>query len=196
MADAHTSQLSDVLEQLERSVHGETVTVGEVVDQLGHKSFAALMLLFSLIAVSPASAIPGITTVVAVIVFILVIQMIVGRTSLWLPGFILRRRMAKAKLCKGIAWLRRPVHFVERFIKPRLPALLHRPLVLLPLVLVLLLTLGMPFLEVIPTTGSIASAVIALVAAGLLTRDGAFVLAGLLILLGLPVAIWHFGFAS
>ena len=69
MTDERRRALSEVLDQLESSVHGESITISEVIEKLGHKSFASLMLVFSLISPSPASAIPGITTVVAVIVF-------------------------------------------------------------------------------------------------------------------------------
>ncbi|ESR27041.1 exopolysaccharide biosynthesis protein [Lutibaculum baratangense] len=197
MADEQNGRaLSDVLDRLESSVHDESIRVEEVVEKLGHKSFAALMLVFSLISTSPASAIPGITAVVALIVFILVVQMIAGRKSVWLPRFITRRRMSTEKLCKGIGWLRKPVHFVERFLRPRLTFLLHRPWLLLPLLLIMGLTLFMPLMEVIPTSGSIASAVIALFAAGLLTRDGALVVGSLILLLAVPLAVWHFGFSG
>ena len=192
----HDRALSDVLDHLEHSIHGESVTVQEVVQELGHKSFASLMLIFSLISTSPASAIPGITAIVALIVFVLAAQMILGRECVWLPQFVNRRRISKAKLCKGIGWLRRPVAFVERFLKARLTMLLHRPWLLLPLALILLLTLFMPFMEVVPTSGSIASSVIAFFAAGLLTRDGALVLISLIALLALPLAVWQFGFSS
>lgn len=196
MTDERMHALSDVLDQLQDSVEGESIRVQDVVEHLGHRSFASVMLIFSLISTSPASAIPGITAIVAVIVFILVVQMLIGRKCLWLPGFITRRRMSKAKLCKGIAWLRKPVHFVERFLKPRLTFFFHRPWLYVPLALVLVLTLFMPFMEVVPTSGSIASAVIALFAAGLLTRDGALVIASLLVLSGIPLAVWHFGFGA
>ncbi|MGK9065332.1 exopolysaccharide biosynthesis protein [Stutzerimonas chloritidismutans] len=191
-----THALSDVLDQLESSIHGESIAVSEVIERLGQHSFASLMLVFSLISTSPASAIPGITAVVATVVFILVVQMIAGRNCLWLPGFITRRRMSSQKLCKGIGWLRKPVHFVERFLKARLTFLSQRPWLWLPLILVLCLTLFMPFMEIIPTSGSIASAVIALFAAGLLTRDGALILASLVLLSAVPVAVWYFGFAG
>ena len=42
----------------------------------------------------------------------------------------------------------------------------------------------------------LASGVIALFAAGLLTRDGVFVLVSLALLLAVPVAVWHFGFGG
>ena len=196
MKQERTRALSEVLDQLESSVRGDSILVEEVIEKLGRKSFASLMLVFSLISTSPASAIPGITAIVAAITFILVVQMIAGRDSLWLPGFITRRSMSTAKLCKGIGWVRRPVHFVERFLKERLTFLFHRPWLWLPLILILLLTLFMPFMEFIPTSGSIASAVIALFAAGLLTRDGALVLLSLALLLAVPIAVWQFGFSA
>ena len=154
------------------------------------------MLIFSLISFSPASAVPGITAMVAVIVFILVVQMIAGRDSLWLPGFLTRRRMPAERLSAGVRWARKPVRFVEKFLRPRLTFLLRRPWVLAPLILILGLTLFMPFMEVVPTSGSIASAVIALFAAGLLTRDGGLVLLSLIPLAGIPIAVWRFGFAG
>lgn len=189
-----THALSDVLDQLESSIHDESIAVAEVIEKLGSHSFASLMLVFSLISTSPASAIPGITTVVAAVVFILVVQMIAGRNCLWLPGVITRRRMSSQKLRKGIGWLRKPVHFVERFLKARLTFLFHRPWLWLPLILILGLTLFMPFMEIIPTSGSIASAVIALFAASLLTRDGALTIASLVLLSAVPAAVWYFGF--
>lgn len=196
MAEESVQALSGLLDQLEESAHDGGVAVQEVVEKLGHKSFAALMLIFSLISTSPASAIPGITAIVAAIVFILVGQMILGRKCVWLPAFITRRRMSKQKLCKGIGWLRKPVRFVERRSKVRLTFLLHRPWLYLPLVLILALTVFMPFMEVVPTSGSIASAVIALFAAGLLMRDGAFVVMSFAVLAALPAAAWYFHFSG
>lgn len=196
MAEKRERALSDVLDQLESSAEGESIAVEAVIKKLGRRSFAALMLVFSLISTSPASAIPGITATVALIVFILVLQMILGRDCVWLPGFITRRQMSTAKLCKGIGWLRKPVRFVEQFLKPRFTFLFHRPWLWLPLILILALTLFMPFMEVIPTSGSIASAVIALFAAGLLMRDGVLAMASLILLAAIPVAVWQFGFGA
>ena len=196
MPNDRTHALSDVLDQIEDAANGESIEVKEVVEKLGHKSFASLMLIFSLISTSPASAIPGLTATVGLVVAILVGQMIVGRDCVWLPEFITNRRLPTDKLCKGIGWLRKPVRFVERYLGERLTWLLHRPWLLLPLVLILGLTLFMPFMEVIPTSGSIASAVIALFAAGLLTRDGGVVVAAMVLLSVVPVAVWYFGFSG
>jgi len=186
---SHT--LSDVLNRLERSLEGDSVDVEQILEALGERSFASLLLIFPLIAVSPASAIPGITAMVAVIVFMLVGQMILGRKYVWLPAFVRRRRISSAALCKCTGWLRKPVVFVERGLKARLTFLVHRPWLYLPLGLILFLTLFMPFMELVPASGSIASAIIALFAAGLLTRDGGVVLVSLLMLSLLPVLFWQ-----
>lgn len=196
MPEERTRALSDVLDQLEDVAHDDSIMVGEVIEHLGRKSFASLMLIFALISTSPASGIPGITASVAFLVFILTVQLIIGRECVWLPGFVSKRRMSTKKLCKGVGWLRKPVRLVERVLRPRFTFLLHRPWILLPLVLILALTLAMPLLEAIPTSGSLASAVIALFAAGLLTRDGALVLVSFGLLLVLPVAVWQFGFSG
>lgn len=196
VAEERTRALSEVLDQLESAAHGESIAVEEVIEKLGRKSFASLMLLFSLVSTSPASAIPGLTATVAVIVFLLVVQMMIGRDCVWLPSFITRRRMSTTKLCKGIDWLRKPVRFIEKIFRARFIFLLQRPWIWLPLSLILVLTLFMPFMEVIPTSGSIASAVIALFAASLLTRDGVLVVLSLILLLAVPVAVWHFGFSG
>lgn len=193
MKDETSTALSDVLTKLEASISGESIAVQDVVERLGERSFASLMLVFSLISTSPASAIPGITAIVAVIVFILTVQMIAGRNHVWLPSFVMRRRMGRDKLCKGIAWIRRPVKWVEQFLRPRFTWLLEKPWILILQILILGLTLFMPFMEIIPTSGSLASAVIALASAGLLTRDGALVLIAGTLLLMIPAVVFFVG---
>jgi hypothetical protein len=58
------------------------------------------------------------------------------------------------------------------------------------LVPILCLALLMPFMEIIPMSGSIASAIIAFYAAGLLMRDGVVVLLALGLLLGSAGTFW------
>lgn len=188
--------LTSVLDQLDELTDEDQVSIGQIVDKLGASSFASLMLIFALIAVSPASAIPGVTASVGLIVAILVVQMMAGKKSAWLPAFLLRRKLSAQKLKTGLAWLRKPVGWIERILRQRLTAVLHRPVLLLPLTLVLCLALFMPVMELVPTSGSVASTVIALFAAGLLVRDGVLVILSMTLMLAVPAVIWQFGFAG
>jgi hypothetical protein len=185
--DGAQHALTGLLDRLEATIGDDSATIGDIADAMGRQGLAALILVFSLISTSPASAIPGVTTFVAAVVLLLLGQMLVGRHCAWLPGFVGNRKLDTDKLRTGIDWLRKPVEFVQRFVRPRLTFLVHRPWVIVPMLLIACLCLTMPFLEVIPTSGSIASAIIALFAAGLLTRDGALVAAATALLVALPL---------
>ena len=194
MTDDNNKGLSEVLDRLESMLHGEEVTVDKIVSGSGTSSVPALVLIFALISTSPASAIPGLTTAVAVIEFILCVQMVIGRQTIWLPMLVRRRRLSTERLRKAIVWLRKPVAFAEKSLRPRLTLFLEPPWIHLPLMLILVMTLFMPLMEIIPTTGSIASALIALFAAGVLMRDGLLVAVSTLFLLTVPIMVWLFGF--
>lgn len=194
MTRENTHALSDVLDQLEDGLTDELVCVRDIVDASGRSSFASLILIFALLCTSPASTIPGLTTATALIVFSLATQLILGKKSVWLPDFIMRRRVSRKTIVDGIAWLRQPVRFVERFLKVRFTIVFERPWLWVSLSLILCLTLFMPFMEVIPTSGSIASGVIAMFGAGLLARDGVLVVISLAALSVVPIMIWQIGF--
>ncbi|MEI4469727.1 exopolysaccharide biosynthesis protein [Frigidibacter sp. MR17.24] len=183
--------LTTALDALEAAVEDDDARVAHVVEALGRRSFTSVLLIAALVSTSPASAVPGLTTAVALVILVLVPQMIAGRDHLWLPRFVMSRRVPRGAVSKGARWLRRPVGWLDRVLRPRLKALCHRPWVVLPLALVMALALVMPFLEVIPLSGSLASAVVALVAAGLLVRDGALVTLASLPLLALAAVIWR-----
>jgi hypothetical protein len=185
--------LSYVLDRLEESVEGDgdSVSVAHIVEMLGGHSFPALILVPALLAVSPASGIPGVTVAVGLIVVVTVAQALMGRDCLWLPGFLANRRIPSDRLCGAVGWLRKPIEFVERFLRPRLTWLVRRPLVYLPLVVMMAIGMGMPLLELIPTSGSIAAATIALFATGLLMRDGLLILFAFGVVVVGPFFIWQ-----
>jgi len=195
MSEERPRALSEVLERLEHAVNGQSITVQDMMDELGRKSFAAMIMIFALLAASPASAVPGLTATVGLAVAVMVVQMLAGRDHIWLPGFLATRRIPSQRVCQAIGWLRRPVHAVERVLRPRMTFLIKRPWLYLPLTLMLCIALFMPVMEVVPTSGSIASTVVALFAAGLLMRDGALVFAATLLSASVPAAVWWFGFA-
>ncbi|MFT3691054.1 exopolysaccharide biosynthesis protein [Paenirhodobacter sp.] len=174
----HDDALSRLLDQLEEAGHEPDLCVAGLADVIGRRAFAALMFVAALVAVSPASVVPGVTSVVAVVSFLLAGQMVLGQRSLWLPGVIAARRIEGARLRAAVQWLRRPVGWLERLSRPRLLFLLRGPALLLWLALVMGLCLVMPFLEVIPGAGTLAATCIALIAAAILTQDGVLAVLG------------------
>lgn len=177
--------LGAVLDQLETAGAKQSVSIGAVVETAGASSFATLMLIFALIAVSPATIIPGVTSTVALLELILVTQMIFGARHLWLPKLLSRREIPGQRLRQGVAWLRRPVALVDQILQPRLRFLTEKPALYFWLVLILMVTLVMPFMELVPGAGTVAATFIALVAAAVLTRDGVLLMLAALCFAGL-----------
>jgi len=109
--------LSEVLDALATVAEGDSVSVEILVGMLGRRSFPALVLAPSLIAVSPASSIPGLSSTIGLVVATITVQMLLGRTSAWLPGFITRRRITTARLHRALDWLRRPAQHIAQILR-------------------------------------------------------------------------------
>lgn len=183
--------LNDVLDALAIAAEGDAVSVEVLIETLGRRSFPTLVLAPSLIAVSPASGIPGLSSTIGLVVATITAQMLLGRTSAWLPGFITKRRIATTRLHRALNWLRRPVGFLERLARPRLVALVSQPLVILPLMTMLAISLAMPLMELVPMSATIAGAILTIFAVGLLVRDGVLVILALALSAIAPLVVWH-----
>ena len=63
----------------------ERVCVGDLVDEIDGNAFGPLMLVPALIAVTPASGIPGLTATCGLIIALIAVQIVLRRKALWLP---------------------------------------------------------------------------------------------------------------
>jgi|JI8StandDraft_2_1071088.scaffolds.fasta_scaffold06191_2 hypothetical protein len=169
---------------------GGKVALRDIVTTLGETSFAALVLVFALLLVSPLSAIPLATTVFCLTIAAVVVQMVLGRRHVWLPGFLLDRQLPVVRLLAALAWLDKPARWLERCLRARLGLLVEPPLGRLPKLVVLSATLCSPMLEVIPGSGTSLGAAITLFGGGLLARDGLFVVLGASLAAILPLTLW------
>jgi hypothetical protein len=118
MTETATS-LQQMLQQLCDAATDERVSVNAMLEAVGRRSFGPLISLAGLVTLSPVGDIPGVPTMVAVLVLLLSTQLLWGRSSFWLPGWLLRRSIARTKLTKSIGWLERPARFIDRFLRPR-----------------------------------------------------------------------------
>ena len=170
-------RLSEELELILREFEVEKVTLREVMAVLQGRGFILLMLLLSLPFCTPIP-LPGLSTPLGCVILLIAIRLALGRKP-WLPARFLDLRLPPATFRRVFAFTRRLVLGFERLLRPRLPWVTASPrlqqLHALPIVLCaifLLLPLPVPFSNVIPAWAII------LLAAGLLERDGAFILAG------------------
>ena len=179
MTETATS-LQQMLQQLCDAATDERVSVGTMLEAVGRRSFGPRVLLAGLVTLSPVGDIPGVPTMVAVLVLLLTTQLLWGRRSFWLPGWLLRKSIARSKMTKSIGWLERPAAFIDRFLRPRLSMFVEGFAVRVIATVSLLISLAMPVMEVIPFSASGAGAALTAFGLALIARDGLMALLALI----------------
>lgn len=170
--------LTGVLDKLGSAGDEERVTVGEILDKVGDRSLAPILLVPAMITASPVSGIPGVPTVTGIIVGLIVVQMLMGRDTLWVPERLSRQGIARSKMQKAVDFLRKPVGWLDKLMKPRLSWLADRPWIYLALLICLAIAVTTPVMELMPFVITIAAVAIGFFAAGILMRDGLVILFG------------------
>jgi hypothetical protein len=181
--------LASVLAAIRQAARGETLCVRDIFEEIGERSFATALLIPALLLVSPLSGIPGTPTIGALVVMLIVVQWIAGRDHLWLPDVLMRRRLRSSRVLKALEWLDRPARVFDRNAAARLSFLTRGPFALAALLTILLIAASWPFLELLPFVTSIGAFAVSLFAFGLMTRDGAWVAVGFLLVGGLATLL-------
>ena len=176
--------LEDLLEQIATAAHRErtVVTVGDILEAVGTRSFAPLLMLTGTLLVSPLSGIPLFPTTMALVVLLVSVQMLVGRRHFWLPSWLLTRALRRQSLLRGIDWLQRPCAIIDRYLQPRFTYLVGRSSQAFIALLCLLIVVMMPVMELIPFSSSIAGIALCAFGLALVALDGLMVLVGYVVI--------------
>jgi hypothetical protein len=166
--------LSDLVDR------GETkaLRVGDLLDALHERAFGMAILIFILPNSLPMPGIPYVSMVTGIPICLFALQMLFGMSRPWLPHRIARREIPQRRI--RVVWKKILPAFVrvEKFVRPRhLPLtsqFAERLLALVILVLAIILALPIPAGNLLPAWA------IALLALGLMERDGRLVIAGLI----------------
>jgi hypothetical protein len=155
------------------------VTVADLVDALGPRSFGPLLLVPSLILITPLSGIPGAPTFGAIVIVLVAGQMLFGAARVWLPGFVRERALGKERIAGAVRRMKPVARFVDRLVSRRFEFMTQPPFSILPALLVIVLALAMPPLEFVPMSSTILAAVIFVLALALTAQDGLLALIAL-----------------
>ncbi|WP_299152924.1 exopolysaccharide biosynthesis protein [uncultured Tateyamaria sp.] len=178
MTLAEDQTLGRLLDQMDMAADGAEVSVQDVLNQIGDRSMMPVVLVIALVLISPLSGIPGVPTISAAIILLIISQSLVGRKHLWLPGVLRNRTVRADRMARAVAFLRRPAAWVDRRSAVRLRILTSGPLRFVTLIACMAVALMWPFLELIPFVTTIGASAVAFMSFGLLTRDGLYVLFG------------------
>lgn len=177
-APMHT--LEEMLEHVADLAKDEQqVSMGQMVESIGDRSFGPLLLIIGMTLFSPLSGVPGMSAFAGLVVLLIALQMLLGRKHFWLPSFILKRSVAQAKLTKAIDWVKPGARRIDCLIKPRLNFMLHPTSTYLIALLCVLIGTALPFMELVPFSSSIVGLALAILGLALVARDGLLVLIAL-----------------
>lgn len=188
--ERHASATS-VLADLMNLGETERVSLGALVDALEERAFGLVLLLLALPCAVPF--LYGVPQVVSLPMLAVAVQAVMGRKTLWLPERLRARTMARADLKSMLAraepWLRR----LEVLAHPRLTALagpaFDRVLGLVVLIAACSIAVPLPLTNTVPGIG------VAILAIGMIERDGLLILAGAVLALAWVVMLLTVGTA-
>ena len=181
-----SASLSSVLVNFAGNFRSERVSVRDITESLGQRSFGFILLIFALPNSLPIIGIPGVSTITGLPMLFVAVQMALGYQRVYLPRWIADSSITTADfqslIRKVSPWLQR----IERLMKPRLGFLTgnnaERWLGAFCALLAFLLALPIPLGNLLPALG------ILFIALGLIERDGACVLIGI----GIGIGAWIF----
>lgn len=192
-ARAH-APASELILGVARAWPAPRITMGELIEAFGMRSYGLLIVLFALPNLMPIY-IPGLSPIFGIPLGIICLQLALGYQAPRLPAFLTRRSMRRSDLEmiaeKAQGWLRR----VERYVKPR-PSVLtgrraERLIGAYGAALALIVIVPLPFTNGPP---SLACAIMAI---GMMEEDSLTIVAGALVgigaaILGLSIigAVW------
>lgn len=149
------------------------VSVDDIFEVVGTRSFGPVLLIAGLVTLAPLIGdIPGVPTLMALLVIVVAFQLLAGRHPIWLPRFLRERSITRPDLDKTLDRLDRPARFIDRFFRPRLSFLVMGAGSYLIGSSALLVALVMPVLEFIPFSATLAGAALTAFGLSLIARDG------------------------
>jgi hypothetical protein len=164
--------LKDVLDRVADADGAEAVSVENIVASVGRRSFGPLLLVPGLLLISPLSGIPGFGTAMAAIVFLVALQLVVGRHKVWMPRFLLQRSLKRDKIDGAMSYLKPAARVIDKLVHPRLSFLAEGIFGRLIGVFCLFIAFVMPPLEFVPFANTTSGAAISLFGLSLVARDG------------------------
>lgn len=178
--------LTGVLDHMDDKIRGDKATIGDVVEAFGGRGYGPLLLAFAMIELLPTGAIPGVPTLVSILILLIASQLSLGRPVPWISKALARRSFSQSKFDKIRSKIRPLTRKLDKVIKPRLETFAGTVAARLAGIICILLACTMPPLELIPFASSAPSSAIALFGIGLSAQDGlilliAFVTAGIAI---------------
>lgn len=176
------ASLTELLQRLRTETEGiDQVSVADILNAVGERSFGPIVLIAGITTLAPLIGdIPGVPTLLGLVVLLTLGQLIFHRRSIWIPGKLARRNIGRQKLIKGLDWMDKPARFVDRWTKRRMAWLVRGPGQYLMAILCMLVAAAMPLMEVVPFSANGGGLALTAFGLAIVARDGLLALLAIL----------------
>lgn len=181
------TNLTGVLDHMDDKVQGEKATLGDIIEAFGERGYGPLLLAIAILGLLPTGAIPGVPTILAVLVVLIASQLAMGRSSPWIPSKLRKKGFSEAKFKTARQKVRPFTQKIDKAIKPRMEKFTTAGAARAVAGVCVALAITMPPLELVPFASSLPALAIALFGIGLSARDGLIILLGLITAIGAGV---------
>lgn len=181
--DKEITSLEQLLDRISKVSKEEgQVSFEEILDKVGRKSFAPLLLLAGLVTLAPIIGdIPGMPTLMAIFVVLTAVQLLMKKEHFWLPDWLLKRSVSYDKLAKALGWMKRPAKYFDKVSHSRLDIFTKGSGMYVIAISCMLIALAMPVMEFIPFSANGAGAALTAFGLSLISHDGYLALFALLV---------------
>jgi len=169
---------SQVLHRLTIGNAEDKVTFGNMLDALGERSFGLLLILLALPNCIPFPGVPGVSFATGMAILYISIQLILARDEPSLPDWVSRKSFTRSQLSRFIRKTTPLLRWLEKPVRPRLPAMVAGPgeRIIGVVGLIHAITLALP----IPMGNLPQGIALILLALALIELDGLMAIAGYL----------------
>ncbi|QFT75959.1 exopolysaccharide biosynthesis protein [Erythrobacter sp. THAF29] len=165
--------VGDVVEGIaELAGRDSRVTIGDVLERFGNRSFAPVMMVFALVELTPAGGIPGVPTFLAVCISLIAVQMLFGRDHIWVPEWIKRRSAPSKRLRQATGKLETVAERVDSVAHSRLEQFASGIGLKIAAAIIIALCLTIPPFEVVPFASTGPMLAIDVICLAIMVRDG------------------------
>ncbi|KXG87306.1 exopolysaccharide biosynthesis protein [Agrobacterium bohemicum] len=192
---AHADQRQQNLGALLRDLYAlasdcDKPTIHHIRETVGERSFGPFLTIPAIIEISPIGGIPGLPSVIAIIIASFAVQILLGRKHLWLPQWLERRTISGSQLKSGLEKIVPASHWIDKIVWPRMEWATKSPFLQGLAALIILLCATVPLLELIPFASTLPMAAVALIGLSLIARDGLLACSALLLSAGTAYAVF------
>jgi hypothetical protein len=177
------STLTELLRYIEDNGGEERITLHEITHMLGERGFGPIILVLSVILISPIGGIPGVPDVIATAIILVGGQAVYGRATLWLPRWLGRFSFSAVRYAYTRQRMEPWTRALDQFFRPRLSIFVNTFAMRGIALMCVVLALSVYILGFIPFAAAVPAAAMIVLSLGLTVRDG------LLVLIGYTVAV-------